>query len=270
MIKNGPMKNKKNTKKEKIYLAGPEVFFSNSLEIGNKKKEICEKYGFEGLYPLDNEVPSDNRKPRDIGLDISKLNEKLINDCDFLVANIRPFRGPSLDVGTAYEIGYAKALGKKCYGYSNNVSGYNARVKDYYNLDINDKFDKNKMFIENFDMIDNLMIDGGIKDSGGFIITKSNFDEISLFEKLIITIYTQNIHDIVYNFKTKNEQGFTKSEIEELLKEFPNINMEKFSNAFIGNTCMLIDDEIITYHCDVEHALYCGIENRDLNIWEWD
>jgi nucleoside 2-deoxyribosyltransferase len=37
----------------------------------------------------------------------------------FRDCNCSPFRGVSLDAGTAYEIGYACALGKPVFGYSN-------------------------------------------------------------------------------------------------------------------------------------------------------
>jgi len=74
----------------------------------------------------------------------------------------------------------------------------------------------------------------------------------------------------VYNFKTKYQQGFIKSELEELLKEYVGINMDKFNDALMGNTCMLIDNNVIMYHCDIEKALTCGMENRDLNSLEWD
>lgn len=74
----------------------------------------------------------------------------------------------------------------------------------------------------------------------------------------------------VYNFKTKYEHGFISEEIEEILKSYPKINMDKFNDALRGNTCMMRDGKIITYHCDIEKALYCGTENRDLTIDEWD
>ena len=67
----------------------------------------------------------------------------------------------------------------------------------------------------------------------------------------------KNIKEKVYNFKTKYKEGFIQSEIETLLKDYPKINIEKFNNALMGNTCMLINDEIITYHCDIEKALLC-------------
>lgn len=74
----------------------------------------------------------------------------------------------------------------------------------------------------------------------------------------------------IENFKTKNEEGFVQSEIEQLLLNYPGINMEKFNGALNGITCMKIDNELVIYHCDVEKALLCGIEDRDLNIYEWD
>ena len=40
----------------KIYLAGPEVFLPHAIEIGQRKKALCRQYGFEGLFPFDNEV----------------------------------------------------------------------------------------------------------------------------------------------------------------------------------------------------------------------
>lgn len=74
----------------------------------------------------------------------------------------------------------------------------------------------------------------------------------------------------VYNYPTKSPYGFTNEEMAELLKKYPNVNMEKFNNAMWGNTCMMIEGKIITYHCDVAKALQCGLENRDLTVDEWD
>ncbi len=80
-----------------------------------------------------------------------------------------------------------------------------------------------------------------------------------------------DLKKLVNEYPTKSEYGFTEVEQEELLKNFPNVNMEKYNNAMRGNTCMINDDqEIISYHCDVLKALYCGIENRDLTQEEFD
>ncbi len=40
----------------KIYLAGPDVFLPDAIEIGHRKAAICARHGLTGLYPLDNAV----------------------------------------------------------------------------------------------------------------------------------------------------------------------------------------------------------------------
>lgn len=82
--------------------------------------------------------------------------------------------------------------------------------------------------------------------------------------------YKFNIREKVINFPTKNKEGFVQREIDLLLKDYPDINMDKFNNALMGITCMVVDGEIVVYHCDIEKALVCGIENRGLYSWEWD
>jgi len=79
-----------------------------------------------------------------------------------------------------------------------------------------------------------------------------------------------DIKQKVYNFETKNKQGFVRKEIDILLEDYPEINMDQFNDALTGITGMMINNEYITYHCDVEKALRCGIENRRLKTLEWD
>jgi hypothetical protein len=78
----------------------------------------------------------------------------------------------------------------------------------------------------------------------------------------------------VYNYKTKHEYGFVNSELKEIVERYkvlvPGFSMEKFNDALRGNTCMMIEGQIITYHTDVLKALSCGIDNRDQSIFEWD
>lgn len=80
----------------------------------------------------------------------------------------------------------------------------------------------------------------------------------------------ENIRKKIYNFKTKNEEGFVQSEIDTLLKDYPDINMDKFNSALMGNTCVMVGNESVMCHCDIEKALRCGVENRNLRSWEWD
>lgn len=79
-----------------------------------------------------------------------------------------------------------------------------------------------------------------------------------------------SIKDRVYKWKTKNKEGFIKAEINDLLKDYPKMDVEKFTNALTGITCIMKDNETVIYHCDIEKALHCGTEKRDLNPSEWD
>ncbi len=155
----------------KIYLAGPDVFLPNAMETGDRKKALCAQYGFEGMFPLDNKI-SNRGKKHSIGLNISQANENLINDCQLVIANITPFRGPSADAGTIFEIGYARARGMRVFAYSNTTVRFRERTGSFFKLKPDAVADRNGMKLENFEMTDNLMIDGGILASGGNIFTR--------------------------------------------------------------------------------------------------
>jgi hypothetical protein len=74
---------------------------------------------------------------------------------------------------------------------------------------------------------------------------------------------------VVNNFPVKYEYGFTASEINTLLTEY-DLNEDLFYQKLGVNTCMVIEGQTITYHCDIEKALFCLVENRDEDLWEWD
>jgi len=81
----------------------------------------------------------------------------------------------------------------------------------------------------------------------------------------------KELENLVYNYKTTHKQGFLFSEEMEILKQFPDINIDKYNDAMRGNTCQMDEKGgFIIYHCDVFHALLCGLENRDLTLEEWD
>ena len=79
-----------------------------------------------------------------------------------------------------------------------------------------------------------------------------------------------DIKSIVLETVTESHWGFNPDEVDELLKQFPDINMRKFNYALNGNTCMTIGGKMITYPCDLITALYCGMQNRDMISYEMD
>lgn len=80
----------------------------------------------------------------------------------------------------------------------------------------------------------------------------------------------KKVYNLIYNFKTKHKEGFVKDEIEVLLQEFPNINLDKFYDALRGITVIKVKTEMIFFRDDIEKALNCSLENRNLKSWEWD
>ncbi len=179
----------------RVYLAGPEVFLRNAKEIGERKKTLCRKYGFQGVFSLDAEVDVKNKKPREIGLCISGINENLIKTCDIVIANMTPFRGPSADVGTAYEMGFAHALGKKVFAYTNIAVPFTERTVKALNTGVHRTEDgklrdANGMFIEEVDLTDNLMLDGCIHASTKCLVIEEApadklFTYLGSFEKCL-------------------------------------------------------------------------------------
>jgi nucleoside 2-deoxyribosyltransferase len=148
---------------KKIYIAGFDVFKPQAKQIGNEYKHLCEKFGYKGMYPLDNEIESlwSKQKAREF---IYKNNIDLIEKCDIVIANANPFRGTELDSGTAFEIGYAKALKKEVILYMDNILDYKQKITCKRNEDC----DKDGMSIEDFGLPLNLMFSDCKMVQGGF------------------------------------------------------------------------------------------------------
>jgi len=147
-------------KKKKIYLAGFDVFYTNALAILQEKKTLCERYGFIGLAPLDNEV--DFSLPKcELRKVIYEANIELIKQSDILAVNLNAFRHGEPDAGTIFEIGYGVALGKVVYVYVDSCETMLEKTLAY-----DDKchqkedvwLDGQGLMIEDFEGMFNLMI----------------------------------------------------------------------------------------------------------------
>ncbi len=157
---------------QKIYIAGPDVFWPNARDAGAAKVELCARYGFEGLFPLDTALALEGLSPRRAGMAIYRANISLMHQADLLIANMTPFRGPSLDAGTAFELGFMTGLGKPVWGYSLDGRLYADRVaENQASAETGNGRDAEGMEIERFDMADNLMLIGAIEDCGAQLLT---------------------------------------------------------------------------------------------------
>jgi nucleoside 2-deoxyribosyltransferase len=145
----------------KIYLAGPSVFRTNWKDLAQEMKDACALRGAISLYPMDAAVtPPGGAHPLfALGLAIFAANTDLIDQADAVVADLSPFRGPSADVGTVWEIAYAQGQGKPIAGFSTASELYAARVPHTKAFPT---YDYNTNSIEQCDMADNLMIVGSL------------------------------------------------------------------------------------------------------------
>jgi nucleoside 2-deoxyribosyltransferase len=141
----------------KIYLAGPDVFLPDAVEVGRRKVELCRHHGLTGLYPLDNAV---DLSAKDASLRIFRGNEAMMNEADAIIANLTPFRGPGADAGTVYELGHMAGRGKPCFGYSNDPAPYADRVRNFVPVTSQDGHlvDAQGLTVEDFGLADNLMM----------------------------------------------------------------------------------------------------------------
>jgi nucleoside 2-deoxyribosyltransferase len=171
------------------------VFLQDAVGQGERKKALCRQYGLKGVFPFDVEVESSKRHARETALLISKSNEELIRGCCAMIANMTPFRGPSTDVGTAYEMGMGRALGLLVFAYTNVAIPFTARTARFLGPAARrDQTgclrDANDMAVEDWGLMDNLMLEGGALASGGELVVvkapdRERFTDLSGFEKCV-------------------------------------------------------------------------------------
>lgn len=149
------------------YLAGPEVFLPNAHEIGRAKIAICRAHGLDAEFPF---VPPDETATMTAqrGHEIFELCIAMMDRCDLAIANMTPFRGVSMDAGTAVEVGYMFARGRPVFGYTNATADYNERVSG------------DSWTVESFGFADNLMCEGPVWRSGASIVRTDVDDDVRL------------------------------------------------------------------------------------------
>jgi nucleoside 2-deoxyribosyltransferase len=177
----------------RVYLAGPDVFFPKPELWAQRKKAICERHGLVGVSPLD-DLPDEPAAwaASPFWRKIARRNEAHIRSCQAVIANLTPFRGPSADVGTIYEVGFARALGLTIFGYATTTEPFLARtlktLGDAARVQPDGSWrDDDDLLVEQFGLFDNLMIEGAILGSDGALITAEvdRWSDLSLFERCV-------------------------------------------------------------------------------------
>jgi nucleoside 2-deoxyribosyltransferase len=176
----------------RVYLAGPDVFLPDAGVWMERKKAICAGFRLTGVSPLDAlaEEPAAWGRLTEWRR-IALRNEAHIRSCAAVVANLTPFRGPSADVGTVYEVGFARGLGLRVFGYTTVTATFLDRTLSSIGGGRQDRdgswWDPDGLLVEQFGLFDNLMIEGGITDSGGALIRedRDRWNDLSVFERCV-------------------------------------------------------------------------------------
>lgn len=116
---------------EKIYIAGPECFYTRGYDMLAEMRKKSESKGFGVTLPNDHPLDLDNP-------DLQKRADSIFADLDVvmkestaIIADLEAYRGSEPDSGTIYEIGMAYALGLRCYGYTRDKRPLAAKDQKY-------------------------------------------------------------------------------------------------------------------------------------------
>ncbi len=110
-----------------VFDVAPSVIFE-------RMKTLCRQHGLAGVAPLDNQIGLEAWRPgkqllnRIVAADI-ELMDKLEAGV-FCLDGFR--RGPEMDAGTAFEVGYMKALRKPIAGWTSDLRSYPDKVADFF------------------------------------------------------------------------------------------------------------------------------------------
>lgn len=142
----------KENKVKRIYFAGFDVFSPKYRELTKKINVVCAVNNFIPLFPGNEErIPP----PKEIFIG----NRKMIQEADYVIANLNPFRGSEPDSGTVWETAYAYALQTPVVGYMSDTRCISQKVPEYFKLQsASSKLMPDGMLVEAFGYPVNLML----------------------------------------------------------------------------------------------------------------
>ncbi len=181
-----------------VYLAGPDVFYPHALAHLDRKAQVCRTHGLVPLVPVDNELEEASAgTPEALALGIYRGNLAQMAQADAIIANLTPFRGPHMDPGTAFEVGYFAALGKPVVCYTEHDQPLIDRVDAWSGegqMSLSSQGEVRDVeghLVENFGLRENLMIEGAAlhqPQASARLGRQASFECFAQFETAVATL----------------------------------------------------------------------------------
>jgi nucleoside 2-deoxyribosyltransferase len=177
-----------------VYLAGPMVFLPDPSAVFDRMKAICAAHGLEGAAPLDNQIDLTGVAPgKGLCERIVRADIDLMRRVDAGVFCLDGFRrGPEMDPGTAFEVGFMAALGKPMAGWTRDPLPYPRRVEAFFHSVFGAGLmvaqagtmgatsgaarDPDGVLVHSEGCVQNAMVHVGIEMSGGVVVADPDWE----------------------------------------------------------------------------------------------
>lgn len=178
----------------RVYLAGPMIFEPDPSAIFARMKAICSACGVVGVAPLDNQIGLESLSPgKPLLRRIVQADIALMDTLEAGVFCLDGFRRtPEMDAGTAFEIGYMKALGKPIAGWTCDPRPYPGKVADFFRDVFSEHLvqtgagavggtsgmlrDPDGVLVHSDGCVQNAMIHVGIELAGGAVVADPDWE----------------------------------------------------------------------------------------------